>query len=389
MRRDGKPVETIDDLAGLARTNLRLRGRCRHADVLAWRAFRRWPGSSPSSTCSWRRSRPACCPLAVIGVLASVVGASTTCASSRSCISTNRRRRWTASRGMGSTAIMAGCRGARRRWSSAGGAVAAGHARRTRPPRRCFLDRSGRPRLSPLPRLRRARIPPTSEARRRPKRASAVRSGSWPTARPRAAAAAAAPGRRAAAICAATLLLRPQGASAAAATVASPPALAVADLAARFRAACGASRVKWPNDVLADGTQAGRHPAGIRTGCAGATGWPSASASTSPPRPKAPNCPPPPCRSAASRRRRRDEALTLLAALRRTGMHVWLSGGFAPLRTAWLARAGGLGTSHPARGCRDETVDGAVRGHRRHDGALLLNEQGRITRDLRPARCLC
>ena len=74
MRRDGKPVETIADLAGLARTRAQAGDASSRCCSSAWPAFRRSPASSPNSMSSSPRSRRgSTCP-AVIGVLASAVG---------------------------------------------------------------------------------------------------------------------------------------------------------------------------------------------------------------------------------------------------------------------------------------------------------------------------
>ena len=74
MRRDGQAVEDIADLAGLARTQPRWRLRFA-ALFSALRACRRWPASSPNSMSSWPRSRRSCIVPAVLGVLASAMGA--------------------------------------------------------------------------------------------------------------------------------------------------------------------------------------------------------------------------------------------------------------------------------------------------------------------------
>ncbi len=126
-------------------------------------------------------------------------------------------------------------------------------------------------------------------------------------------------------------------------------ALAVADTAAHFARRKPPITVKWPNDVLADG----RKLAGIllesgrdATGTWLAVGYRHQSASRA-------------ARHRISRHRpladlgvappSPDEALTLLAARFAHWYDGWMSGGFETLRTAWLARAGGLGLPIRAR----------------------------------------
>ena len=150
-------------------------------------------------------------------------------------------------------------------------------------------------------------------------------------------------------------------------------ALAAADMAAHF-APHAAITVKWPNDVLADGTklagillEAGRtdrrwlaigigvnlasHPEG--------TEFPATSLAQlgiAPPS--------------------SEEALTVLAARFAHWYDAWMDEGFEPLRAAWLARAGGLGAPIRAR-LPHETRHGVFEGIDAA-GALLLNEQGQV-----------
>ena len=74
--------------------------------------------------------------------------------------------------------------------------------------------------------------------------------------------------------------------------------------------------------------------------------------------------------------RRPDDALTFLAARFAHWYDVWMTDGFETLRTAWLARAGGLGAPIRAR-LPHEKRHGVFEGIDA-DGALLLNEQGHM-----------
>lgn len=165
---------------------------------------------------------------------------------------------------------------------------------------------------------------------------------------------------------AATLLLRPDASPAVAAQLSFAAALAVADLAAHF-APAAAVTVKWPNDVLVDGRklsgillEAGDAWLAIGIGINLAefpadTEFPATSLAAlgvTPPTP--------------------DEALIVLAARFAHWLEVWRADGFAPLRAAWLARAGGLGAPIRARLPHEER-HGAFEGIDA-TGALLLRE---------------
>ena len=71
-----------------------------------------------------------------------------------------------------------------------------------------------------------------------------------------------------------------------------------------------------------------------------------------------------------------EEALALLAARFAHWYDAWMEQGFETLRTAWLARAGGLGAPIRAR-LPHETRHGVFEGIDA-SGALLLNEQGQV-----------
>jgi BirA family biotin operon repressor/biotin-[acetyl-CoA-carboxylase] ligase len=174
---------------------------------------------------------------------------------------------------------------------------------------------------------------------------------------------------------AATLLLRPDAPANTVGQLSFAAALSVADTAAHF-APGAAVTVKWPNDVLAEG----RKLAGIllESGQDGAGTWLTVgigiNLAAAPQGTEFPAtaiadlgvAPPPP-----------DAALTLLAGRFAHWYDGWMSGGFETLRTAWLARAGGLGLPIRAR-LPHQTRHGVFEGID-NNGALLLNEQGRIS----------
>jgi BirA family biotin operon repressor/biotin-[acetyl-CoA-carboxylase] ligase len=163
---------------------------------------------------------------------------------------------------------------------------------------------------------------------------------------------------------AATLLLRPKAQPAAQLSFAA--ALAVAEMAAHF-APQAPIMVKWPNDVLADGRklagillEAGSDWLAIGIGVNLAqfpedTEFPATSLAAlgaSPPTP--------------------ETALAVLAARFAHWQAVWEAQGFAPLRSAWLARAGDLGVAVRAR-LPHEECSGAFEGIDA-TGALLLRQ---------------
>lgn len=167
---------------------------------------------------------------------------------------------------------------------------------------------------------------------------------------------------------AATLLIRPQGPQVAQLSFAA--ALAVSDMVSAF--APGAKiAVKWPNDVLAGGRKIagilleagpGWLAVGMGVNLAAApegTEFPAialADLGMTPPLP--------------------DTALTVIADRFAHWYDAWVEDGFEPLRTAWLARAGGLGGPIRARLPHEER-HGVFEGIDA-DGALLLNERGQV-----------
>ena len=179
---------------------------------------------------------------------------------------------------------------------------------------------------------------------------------------------------------AATLMLRPGRSASECAQLSFVAAIAACDMLAGF--ATGAEmRVKWPNDVLANG----RKIAGILLESASSGGEPPewlavgigvnlAShpegldyAATSLARLVAPSPKP-------------DDALLHLAANFAKWYEVWHGEGFAAIRNAWLARAAGLGSRIRARLTQEE-ASGVFEGID-ENGALLLREHGARVRTI-------
>jgi BirA family biotin operon repressor/biotin-[acetyl-CoA-carboxylase] ligase len=173
---------------------------------------------------------------------------------------------------------------------------------------------------------------------------------------------------------AATLLLQPLAQAAVIGQLSFAAALAVAEMAQLF-APDISIQVKWPNDVLGNGgklagillesgeTSGGRWLAiGIGVNLASfppGTEFPATSLA-----------------QLGIAVPSSDEALTVLAAGFAHWYAVWMNEGFETVRTAWLARAGGLGKPIRAR-LPNTTRHGVFEGIDAA-GALLLNEQGRV-----------
>ncbi len=169
---------------------------------------------------------------------------------------------------------------------------------------------------------------------------------------------------------AATLLLRPDAAPSVTGQLSFVAALAAAEMAAHFAPKTSIT-VKWPNDVLADGRKLagilleagpGWLAVGIGVNLAAApegTAFPATSLAQlglAPPSP--------------------DDALCVLAARFAHWYGVWMNQGFDTVRTAWLARAGGLGGRITAR-LAQETRQGVFEGID-GTGALLLNDGAQV-----------
>lgn len=172
-----------------------------------------------------------------------------------------------------------------------------------------------------------------------------------------------------------TLLLRPRAPQAVTGQLSFAAALAAAEMASHF-APAATIKVKWPNDVLAEGKKlAGillegaldaqgswlaigigvnlaHHPEGTEFP---ATSFPQLGVA------------PPSC----------DAALTVLAARFAHWYDAWMRDGFEILRDAWLGKASGIGAPVTARLASHEVRRGLFEGIDA-SGALLLNEDGQV-----------
>lgn len=173
---------------------------------------------------------------------------------------------------------------------------------------------------------------------------------------------------------AATLLLRPDAPPGPVGQLSFAAALSVADVVSHFAPKASVT-VKWPNDVLVEGKktagillESGDAPTGAWLAVGIGINLAAAPEGTEFPATALAQFADPPSP---------DDALALLAARFAHWYAGWMSGGFETLRTAWLARAGGLGLPIRAR-LPHETRHGVFEGIDA-SGALLLNEQGRIT----------
>ncbi len=174
---------------------------------------------------------------------------------------------------------------------------------------------------------------------------------------------------------AASLLLRPTAPQAVIGQLSFVAALAVAEMAAQF-ASTALIQVKWPNDVLGNGSklagillESGQGPAGRWLAIGIGVNLASFPTGTEFPATSLVQlgiAPPP-----------SDITLSVLAARFAHWYDVWMSEGFQIVRTAWLARAGGLGSVLRAR-LPHETRTGVFVGLDAA-GALLLSEQGRVS----------
>jgi len=167
----------------------------------------------------------------------------------------------------------------------------------------------------------------------------------------------------------ATLLIRPPKPLAECAQLSFAAALAVSDMLAGFAPAADI-RLKWPNDVLAEG----RKIAGLLLEAAppdtlvigigvNLTAHPAKTTYGATSLADLGLAPPPP-----------NIALQNLAASLAKWYELWLRDGFAPLREAWLARATGLGAPIRVR-LTNKEISGIFLGVD-ETGALLLQHGG-------------
>ncbi|MBS0274499.1 MAG: biotin--[acetyl-CoA-carboxylase] ligase [Proteobacteria bacterium] len=171
---------------------------------------------------------------------------------------------------------------------------------------------------------------------------------------------------------AATLLIAPDKPASACAQLSFVTAIAAADTASGF-APNAEIKVKWPNDVLANG----RKLAGIllesASGGDGALAFLAIGIGMN-----LANFPPDTEFPATSLAALGASAPSASAALAQLAAHfakwydAWMTGGFLPIQDAWLARAAGLGSHIRARLTHEET-SGVFEGID-NTGALILRE---------------
>ena len=173
---------------------------------------------------------------------------------------------------------------------------------------------------------------------------------------------------------AASLLLWPTAPEAVIGQLSFVAALAVAEMAAHF-APQAVIQVKWPNDVLGNGKKL----AGIllESGQDGAGRWLAIGIGVNLASfPQAAEYPATSLAQLGIAPPSSDMGVCVLAARFAHWYDVWMSEGFEIVRTAWLARAGGLGAAICAR-LPHETRTGIFEGIDA-SGALLLSEQGNV-----------
>lgn len=176
---------------------------------------------------------------------------------------------------------------------------------------------------------------------------------------------------------AATLLLRPAKSAAECAQLSFVAALAVSDALVKLAPGIDV-RLKWPNDVLANG----RKIAGILLE--------SASAGSEKPSwlavgigvnlayfPEATEFPATSLAVLGTKAPSTEHALTALAAAFAKWYETWAARGFAEVRDAWLARAAGLGTRIRAR-LQNEEIFGVFEGIDDHGALILRTDMARV-----------
>ncbi len=179
---------------------------------------------------------------------------------------------------------------------------------------------------------------------------------------------------------AATLVMRPGGAPAAAALRSFVAALALADALALVVGPGAVIALKWPNDVLLNGGKvagillesAGQGGAGVSHLAVGI----GVNLVAAPPKDavEAGALPPVSLLGETGLRIAPEEFLTILAAAFARWEAQFLAFGFAPIRTAWLARAAKLGQPVTARTIT-ETITGTF-DTLGDDGSLILVTPG-------------
>ena len=178
----------------------------------------------------------------------------------------------------------------------------------------------------------------------------------------------------------ATLLISPVKPAAECAQLSFVAAIAAADAASSF-APQAEIKVKWPNDILADG----RKLAGIllesASGADGALSFLAVGIGMNlayfPPDTEFPATSLAAIGIAAPAP---SDALVQLASAFAKWYDLWMTKGFSPIHDAWLARAAGLGTRIRARLTNEET-SGVFEGID-NTGALILRENAGKTRHI-------
>ena len=174
---------------------------------------------------------------------------------------------------------------------------------------------------------------------------------------------------------AATLFLRPGKPAAECAQLSFAAAIAACDTLAGFAPAADV-KVKWPNDVLADGGKI----AGILLESSGAAGeTPDYLAigigMNLAMHPQGTEFPATSLPALGARVPQPDDVLLPLAAHLARWIEIWRDQGFAPVRDAWLARAKGLGTRIRARLATGE-MHGIFEGIDEAGALILRDGQG-------------
>ena len=171
---------------------------------------------------------------------------------------------------------------------------------------------------------------------------------------------------------AASLFLRPEKAAADCAQLSFVAAISASDMVSRY-AGNAAIKVKWPNDVLADG----RKIAGILLESASAGGerldWLAVGIGVNlTVFPEGTEFPATSLAALGAAPPTPQDALTGLAAAWAKWYDVWMTRGFDEIRDVWLSRAAGLGTRIRAR-LQNEETHGVFEGIDA-SGALILRE---------------
>jgi BirA family biotin operon repressor/biotin-[acetyl-CoA-carboxylase] ligase len=174
-----------------------------------------------------------------------------------------------------------------------------------------------------------------------------------------------------------SLILRPDAAAAKAAGLTFAAALAVAEAVETLLGGEPPVRCKWPNDVLVSG----RKIAGIllesATTATGLLEWVvigiGLNVASHPPDSET-IYPATSLRAEGNAAANVEEALPVLCHCLDHWLRLWAGEGFAPIRSAWLGRAHGLGEPVAIR-CGDAALSGIFRGLD-EDGALILDQDG-------------